>query len=237
VLELRGIRKRYHSKTALEAIDLAVAEGESLVVLGPNGAGKTTLIKIMAGLMSPSEGRVLWGGRPAEGPGMGGEVFFLGHRNSLYNSLTVGENLDFCRRLFEPTLNGGSASIDDVLLEHGLLERRDDPVKELSQGMKRRVAIARGFLTGARLFILDEPFTGLDLRWRRAVLEKIRELRDAGRSLVLSTHLLQEGYELADRIAFLDRGRLLFVKDKRETSVRELDGLFLSVAGERQCVP
>lgn len=237
MLELRGIIKRYHSKTALAGVNLTVREGESLVVFGPNGAGKTTLIKMISGLMSPSDGRVLYRGKPASGADFRRNVFFLGHRNSLYNSLTVRENLDFVRRLFRPVSNGDSPDVDALLLEHGLVEVGDDPVKELSQGTKRRVAIARGFLTGAAIFVMDEPFSGLDLRWRRLVLDRIRALGGTGRSLVLSTHLIEEGYEIADRVAFLDRGRLVFLKKKSETSVGEIDALFHSLAGEKACVP
>jgi heme ABC exporter ATP-binding subunit CcmA len=230
LLDLEGVTKRFHAKNALSGIDLSVGEGESLVLFGPNGAGKTTLIKIMAGIMSPTEGRVFFEGSAAESS-LKQEVFYLGHKNSLYNSLTVYENLHFLRRLFRSRMNGSSVGIDELLKEHGLWERRDDPVHELSQGMKRRVAIAKGFLTEPKLLIMDEPFTGLDFRWRRAVLAKIRGARDRGKSLVLSTHLVAEGYELADRIAFLDRGSLMFVREKKDVSLGEIQDLFTTLTG------
>ncbi|MEF9426526.1 MAG: ATP-binding cassette domain-containing protein, partial [Candidatus Mariimomonas ferrooxydans] len=125
--------------------------------------------------------------------------------------------------------DNGSVRIEAVLREHGLWERRNDPIWELSQGMKRRVAIIKGFIVEPKIFILDEPFTGLDVRWRRLILLKIKELKKAGKSLVLATHLVEEGYDLADRIVFINKGSLLFIKDKKETNVEEVHELFHSL--------
>jgi heme ABC exporter ATP-binding subunit CcmA len=234
LLELRGISKEYHGKRALKDVSLDVREGERLVLFGPNGAGKTTLIKIMSGIMAPAAGEILYQGAPRRDGSLKRDVFFLGHRNALYESLTVRENIDFIRRLFSPVLNGSAPSTDELLREHGLLEKGDEPVRELSQGMKRRVAIAKGFLTGQRIFILDEPFSGLDLRWRRSVQEKIGELKGRGKSLVLCTHLVEEGHALADRVAFLDRGRLLRLAAKEDLDVPGVHELFRKAGGEAQ---
>jgi heme ABC exporter ATP-binding subunit CcmA len=228
LMELRGIKKYFHAKPALNGIDLGIREGESITVFGPNGAGKTTLIKILSGIMTPGEGNISFNGS-FSGSDMKRHIFYLGHKNSLYNSLTVSENMDFMNRLF--SRRNGAERIETVLREHGLWERRNDPVKELSQGLKRRVAIARGFITDPRILIMDEPFTGLDLKWRWSVLEKIRELKENGKSLVLATHLLEEGYELADRIVFLNKGRLVFMKEKQNTEISEILDVFNSLGG------
>jgi ABC-type multidrug transport system ATPase subunit len=219
LMELKGIKKHFHSKPALNGIDLCV-------IFGPNGAGKTTLIKILSGIMSPGEGEILFDGDNATGTCIKKHIFYLGHKNSLYNALTVSENMNFANRLF--SRSNGSKQIETVLREHGLWERRNDPVKELSQGMKRRAAIARGFIADPKFIILDEPFSGLDLKWRRSVVNKIKELKDMGKALVLATHLVEEGYELADRIAFLHKGNFLYVKDKGETDIQEIQDLFHS---------
>ncbi|GMR03175.1 MAG: hypothetical protein BMS9Abin21_002 [Thermodesulfovibrionia bacterium] len=227
LMELKGIRKYFHSKAVLNGIDLCVREGESITIFGPNGAGKTTLMKILSGIMSSVKGEILYNGRRSSVCEMRKNIFFLGHKNSLYNSLTVSENLNFINRLF--TRNNGSDRIETVLREHGLWERRNDPVWELSQGMKRRVAIAKGFIVEPKILILDEPFTGLDVRWRRLILSKIKKLTKTGKSLVLATHLVEEGYDLADRIVFINKGNLVFIKDKKETNVEEIHELFHSL--------
>jgi heme exporter protein A len=228
LMEIRGIKKYFHSRPALNGIDLGVREGEAITVFGPNGAGKTTLIKILSGIMTPGEGKISFNGNSSESD-MKRHIFYLGHKNSLYNSLTVSENMDFMNRLF--SRSNGTQRIETVLREHGLWERRNDPVNELSQGLKRRVAIARGFITDPKILIMDEPFTGLDLKWRWSVLEKIRELKENGKSLVLATHLVEEGYELADRIVFLNKGRLVFMKEKQDTDISEILNVFNSLGG------
>jgi heme ABC exporter ATP-binding subunit CcmA len=226
LMELKGIKKHYHSKPALNGIDLSFRKGEAVTIFGPNGAGKTTLIKILSGIMSPGEGEILFNGDNVRGGGNKKHIFFLGHKNSLYNSLTVSENMNFVNRLFSRT--NGSGQIETILREHGLWERRNDPVKELSQGLKRRAAIARGFIADPKVLILDEPFSGLDLKWRRSVVNKINGLKSAGKALVLATHLVEEGYEMADRIVFLNKGKIHFVKNKQEINVQEIQDLFQS---------
>jgi heme ABC exporter ATP-binding subunit CcmA len=227
ILELIGIKKLYHSNAALKGIDLSVEKGNSLSVLGPNGAGKTTLLKIISGIMSPTEGKIIYKNNQSSENDRKKEIFFLGHKNSLYNTLTVLENINFVCRLF--SRNNGDTSVENILREHGLWERRNDPVGELSQGMKRRLAIAKGFLINPEIFIMDEPFSGLDIRWRSSTLSKIKDFKRQGKSLVLSTHLVEVGYELADNIAFLHRGKILFIKKKEEVEVEEIKGLFHSL--------
>ena len=130
------------------------------------------------------------------------------NHNLQYNALTVQENLDFIARLFG---NRKIEMVDTVLQEHGFWERRHALVEELSQGMKRRLAIIKGFLTDQNLLILDEPFAGLDIKWRRSVSNKINDLKKQGKSLVIPTHLAEEGYELADFIASLAAVKATFI--------------------------
>lgn len=227
LLDLKGISKHYHSKSALNRIDLSMDKGEFLSILGPNGAGKTTLLKIMSGIMSPSDGKILYKNRPLSESTIKKEISYLGHKNSLYNSLTVLENIDFICQLF--SRQNGGAHVENLLRNHGLWERRKDPAKELSEGMKRRLAIAKGFITDPEVYIMDEPFNGLDLKWRNTVLETIKSLKNRHKSLVLTTHLIEEGYDLADTVAFLNKGNLLFVKKKKDIDLKELKGLFHSL--------
>lgn len=230
LLDLKEISKQYHSTSVLNRINLSMAKGEFLSILGPNGAGKTTLLKIMSGIMSPTSGKILYKDKALPESAIKKEISYLGHKNSLYNSLSILENIDFVCQLFSRQ-NGGS-QIESILKNHGLWERRKDPVKELSQGMKRRLAIIRGFITAPEVYIMDEPFIGLDLRWRNTILESIKSLRNQNKSLVLTTHLIEEGFDLADTIAFLDRGSMLFVKKKEDIDLEELKGLFHSLGKE-----
>ena len=216
-------------KAALAGVDIGVDKGSSLAIFGPNGAGKTTLMKIMAGIMAPSEGEVIYKGKPLSFNGHQSEVYYLGHKNALYNALTVQENLNFTAQLFA---NRITESVDTILQEHDFWEKRHALVQELSQGMKRRLAITKGFLTNQNLLILDEPFAGLDIKWRRSISSKINDLKKQGKSLVVSTHLAEEGYELADSIAFLHRGKVIFIKKKEEMKVSDIQALFNSTDEE-----
>lgn len=229
LIEVKGVTKQYHAKNALNGIDLDIGDNDSITVFGPNGAGKTTLLKIISGIMTPTEGSAFYDNKKYSDSDMRKEVFYLGHRTSLYNALTVGENMDFICKLFSIKHRGDS--IKNILKDQGLWDRRRDPVKELSQGMKRRLALAKGFITDPKVFILDEPFTGLDLRWRSSILTKIKDIRSQGKPVILSTHLVEEGFELATRIAFLHKGRFLFIKKKEEVEIAEIYGLFDSIGG------
>jgi heme ABC exporter ATP-binding subunit CcmA len=229
LLELTGIKKDFNTKAALAGIDIALGKGTSLTIFGPNGAGKTTLMKIMAGIMDPSAGEVFYKGKPLSYNGQQSDVYYLGHKNALYNALTVKENMNFTARLFGIST---TETVDTVLQEHGFWEKRHALVQELSQGMKRRLAITKGFLTNQNLLILDEPFAGLDIKWRRSISSKVNDLKRQGKSLVISTHLAEEGYELADFIAFLHRGKAIFIKKKEELKVSDIRALFNSTDEE-----
>ncbi len=225
LLELTGIKKDFNMKAALVGVDISVDKGSALTIFGPNGAGKTTLMKIMSGIMAPSGGKVFYNGKSLSFNGQRSETYYLGHKNALYNALTVQENLNFTARLFG---NSKIEMVETVLQEHGFWEKRHALVEELSQGMKRRLAITKGFLTDQNLLILDEPFAGLDIKWRRSISSKINDLKKQGKSLVISTHLAEEGYELADFIAFLHRGKVIFIKKKEELKVSDIHILFNS---------
>ena len=225
LLKLTGIKKDFNMKAALAGVDISVDKGSALTIFGPNGAGKTTLMKIMSGIMAPSGGKVFYNGKSLSFNGQRSETYYLGHKNALYNALTVQENLNFTARLFG---NSKIEMVETVLQEHGFWEKRHALVQELSQGMKRRLAITKGFLTDQNLLILDEPFAGLDIKWRRSISNKINDLKKQGKSLVISTHLAEEGYELADFIAFLHRGKVIFIKKKEELKVSDIHILFNS---------
>ena len=208
MLTLKDIGKTYGLRSVLKAINMTVEKAEVFVLFGHNGAGKTTLLKISAGITPPTKGRVIVDDRVTERGG----IFYLGHKNSLYTELTVMENI----RFFLNMRNGTAMvdSIEETLEEFGLWQRRNDPVKALSQGMKRRLALMKGIISGSSLLLLDEPFSGLDLGWKDKVLEELLKLKDRGTSLLIATHLISEGCQIADRVGLLERGELTLLQDK-----------------------
>ncbi len=210
MLTLKDIGKTYGLRPVLKAINMTVEKAEVFVLFGHNGAGKTTLLKISAGITPPTKGRVIVDNQVTERGG----IFYLGHKNSLYTELTVMENI----RFFLSMRNGTAIvdSIEETLEEFGLWQRRNDPVKALSQGMKRRLALMKGIISGSSLLLLDEPFSGLDLGWKDKVLEKLLKLKDRGTSLLIATHLISEGCQIADRVGLLERGELTLLQDKNQ---------------------
>ncbi len=190
-----------------------------VAVLGPNGAGKTTLLKIAAGLVSPTEGEVRVRGKRLKYP-PGNRISYLGHSHCLYLDLTVMENIDLQIKLQRGS--NGRASVREDLEELGLWERRMDPVRDLSQGMKRRLALLKVFLTDADILVLDEPLVGIDLRWTERITEKIKILKSSGKGILMTTHSIDEALSVADRIALLKNGVLTSVSRCDELDRGEL---------------
>jgi len=197
VLEARGLTKRFGARTALDAVDLTLARGESVALFGANGAGKSTLLGLLAGTIRPSAGTIVT---------QGAAVGVVAHPTLLYDDLTARENLLFFARLYgvpEPR-----ARVDDLLGRAGLAERGDEPVRAFSRGMQQRVSLARSLVHDPPVLFLDEPFTGLDPAGAAALRATLLALRGEGRTLVLSSHDLASGLELSDRWLVLRRGRI-----------------------------
>ena len=187
---------------ALDDVSFSLTAGQTLVVFGPNGAGKTTLLKVIAGLIRPQAGSVqVAGGRRAMG--------WIGHQSHLYGHLTVRENLLFWASLYGvPTARRGARAAE-VLRRLGIADRADQPVESLSRGLVQRAAIAKALIHDPSVVLLDEPFTGLDLAAAAEFRTLLGELHGAGRLLVLATHNVDEGVELATDVAFQRRGRFV----------------------------
>jgi heme exporter protein A len=207
-IEVRKLTKAFGHQAALRGVDLDVDEGEFLTLFGPNGAGKTTLIRIVASLTRPTAGTVRVRGEDLSkgGTSLRRYIGLISHNPLLYGDLTPDENLRFFARMYD--LSDAAARIDDVLDQVGLAARRRDPVRTFSRGMVQRLAIARAILHDPAIMLLDEPYTGLDLQaadMLRAVLE---ELAASNRTVILTTHNLEQGLEMCDRAAILDRGKV-----------------------------
>src|SRR5215207_4282427 len=186
-IELRGLRREFGGRVALDGVDLDLARGATLAVLGPNGSGKTTLLRILAGLLRPSAGRarVLGCELPGESWKLRGRVGYLAHRPLLYRDLTPRENLRFVARLHGLEATEAEARIAELLAAVGMEPRGDDPVAELSAGMAQRVGVCLALLHHPELLLLDEPDSHLDAGARESVE---RLLAGAGATRVLVTH-------------------------------------------------
>ncbi len=209
-----GVWKFYGDFPALREVSFTVQPGECLALLGRNGAGKTTLLRILAGLSTPAKGAVRVFGLPARAGETRRTVGVLGHGIAVYDELSAFENLRLFGELYG--LADPRRTASEWLERTGLERVRDGLVREFSRGMRQRLAVARAFLHSPRLLLLDEPFTALDDRAIAVLQSLLRQARDEGRTIVMSTHQLREALELATRVALINRGRLAFEGERTQ---------------------
>lgn len=206
-IEARGLEKRFGPVAALRGIDLDVPAGTLLAVLGPNGAGKSTLLRLLAGLSRPSGGSLRVGDGPADRREARRRIGYIGHATLLYPALTARENLLFAARLYG--VAGAPARVARLLDEQDLGPLADRPVATFSQGLCRRLAIARGLVHDPAVVLLDEPFSGLDRASAGRLADRLAALRGGARTAVLVTHDLARAAELADGVLVLVGGRVV----------------------------
>ncbi|MBB3268428.1 Cu-processing system ATP-binding protein [Azospirillum sp. OGB3] len=206
-IRVEGVSKRYGDAFAVREVDLDLAAGECVAMVGHNGAGKSSLIKLMLGLTTPTAGgiRVL-GGDPASAAAshIRRQVGFLPESVAFHPSMTGRETLDFYARLKRVPRDGNDALFERVGLEPDAVKRR---VGTYSKGMRQRLALAQALLGGPKVLFLDEPTTGLDPALRQSFYEIVRDLRDAGTTVLLCSHALTELEGQADRVVVMNRGR------------------------------
>ena len=220
-LTVVDLARHYGRRKALAQVSFTCQAGEIIGLLGPNGAGKSTLLNILATLISPSRGRVEYGGRTAAqgGADIRGRIGMLGHDLFLYPELTARENLVFFARLYG--LPDVEAVAQASLARAGLADRGDDLVSGFSRGMRQRIALERALLHEPRLVLLDEPFTGLDQASTAALVARLRERQQAGCILVIATHDLEVADGLLSRAIYLKNGRIVGTdQDSRGLSER-----------------
>ena len=205
-IAVRDLRKSYGATEALRGIDFDVRRGEVFGLLGPNGAGKTTTVEILEGYRKRDGGEVeVLGTDPARARGEWRErIGVVLQSSAMYETLTVVEML----RLFAGYYQE-SRPVDEVVELVGLQEKRDDRVRRLSGGQRRRLDLGLALVGDPELIFLDEPTTGFDPRARRRAWDTIRGLRGLGKTILLTTHYLDEAEQLADRVAVLAQGRIV----------------------------
>ena len=202
--ELRGVTRRYGDVTALDAVNLDIADGEILGLLGPNGAGKTTLLSLVAGLIRPTEGTVRLFGHDPRDAAARQSLGTTPQQTALPDTLRVGEVIDFVGGHFADRMP--TAELAD---EFGLSELLRRQTGALSGGQRRRLSVALAFVGRPRLVLLDEPTTGLDIDGRHTLWAAIRRQREAGAAIVVTSHYLEEIEQLAERVAVVSGGRIL----------------------------
>jgi ABC-2 type transport system ATP-binding protein len=215
VLRISDARKSFGPTRALDGASLELREGEMLGLLGPNGAGKTTLVRAIAGRVRLDGGELELFGRPlaAAGSAAGAEdragLGVVPQDIALYPLLTARENLGVWGRLHGVSPGTLRARVDHALRWTGLADRADEPVRRFSGGMKRRLNIACGILHQPRVVLLDEPTVGVDPQSRERIHDMLTELREAGVSVLLTTHQLEEAEARCQRIVIIDHGRVI----------------------------
>jgi ABC-2 type transport system ATP-binding protein len=207
-IETSGLTRRFGSRTAVDDVDLRVPRGSAFGYLGPNGAGKTTLIRMLLGLTDTTSGTMSLLGLPvpAQRSLALARVGAIVEEPSFHKHLTGRENLRIVAAAREPAAHG---RIDGALERVGLADRADERVKRYSQGMRQRLGVARALLADPELLILDEPTNGLDPAGIHEFRAMIRGFVAEGRTVLLSSHLLDEVERIADMAAIVDRGRVV----------------------------
>lgn len=210
-IEASGLTKRYGNVLAVDHISFKVEEGEIFGFLGPNGAGKTTTIRLLTGQAKPDSGRAMVAGfdmarEPIEGKRRMGVVPEI---SNLYDELSAWDNLIFAAQLYGVPRGAREERARELLELIGLYERRGDRVGGFSKGMKRRLTIAAALIHEPEVLFLDEPTAGLDVQSSRAIRSLVRELNEEGMTVFLTTHYIEEADQLCDRVAIIDRGRII----------------------------
>ncbi len=226
-IRARGLVKRYGDVTALDGLDLDVAEGTVLGLLGPNGAGKTTAVRILTTLLDADEGEAEVAGSDVrrDPTAVRARIGLSGQYAAVDEYLTGFENLDMIGRLYKLGRRGSKERARDLLERFSLTDAGDRPVKTYSGGMRRRLDLAGALVASPPVLFLDEPTTGLDPRSRTEMWDVLRELVSGGTTLLLTTQYLEEADLLADDIVVIDHGRAI----ARGTA----DSLKAQVGGER----
>jgi len=218
LVHARGLTKRFGEFTAVDGIDVDVARGEAFGFLGPNGAGKSSTMRMIGCVSPPTEGtlRILGRDPRTEGPAIRARLGVVPQQDTLDTELSVRENLLIYGRYFGMSRAAVRDKTDELLEFVQLSDRAKDKVEPLSDGMKRRLTIARSLINDPEMLLLDEPTTGLDPQARHSLWDRLFRLKQRGVTLVLTTHYMDEAEQLCDRLVVMDKGRFAAEGSPRE---------------------
>ena len=217
VVDVAGVTRTFGRRRAVDGVDLTLHAGDCIALFGPNGAGKTTLLRVIAGLLNPTTGTVSLDGHSVRADASArAQIGLISHQSMLYRALTSRENVEFAAKLYGVS-NPAEAALR-ALERMRIADRADTPVRALSRGLQQRVSIARAIVHEPRLILLDEPYTGLDASGGAALTDMLRLVRASGAALVVVTHNVEEGLDVASHAAVMLRGKIV-----RRDSVADID--------------
>ena len=235
VLSARNLRKCYGDQVVVDGLNLSIQRGECFGLLGPNGAGKTTTLRLMLGLITPDEGelQMLDHAVPQQARDARVRVGVVPQIDNLDPDFTVAENLLVYGRYFGISDAEINARMPELLEFANLTGKRDAKVPTLSGGMKRRLTLARALVNDPDVIFLDEPTTGLDPQARHLIWQRLRELTARGKTLLLTTHFMEEAERLCHRLAVMDNGRIISTGSPRELIEQNIEPQVVEVFGEQ----
>ncbi|HOI52818.1 MAG TPA: ATP-binding cassette domain-containing protein, partial [Azonexus sp.] len=233
-LNVSGLRKRYGDNEVVAGLSFAVEPGTCFGLLGPNGAGKTTTLRLCLGLTAPDGGTITLAGRPipAEAQQARAKVGVVPQFDNLDPDFTCAENLRVFGRYFGLKDAEVRARIPTLLDFASLANKADAKIATLSGGMKRRLTLARALVADPDIVFLDEPTTGLDPQARHLIWERLKQLKSAGKTLILTTHFMDEAERLCDRLIVIDHGRKIAEGSPRELIATHIEPQVIEVFDE-----
>ena len=234
VLAAHNLRKSYGGEEVVAGVSFGIATGECFGLLGPNGAGKTTTLRLCLGLTDPDGGSVELMQRPVPGEARRARarVGVVPQMDNLDPDFTVSENLLVYGRYFGLTEHAIRERIPELLEFAGLTARAKSRIQTLSGGMKRRLTLARALINDPDLIFMDEPTTGLDPQARHLIWERLKQLLAQGKTIVLTTHFMEEAERLCARLAIMDRGRFITEGSPRELILRHIEPHVIEAHGD-----
>ena len=235
VISARDLRKCYGNQAVVDGLNLSIRRGECFGLLGPNGAGKTTTLRLMLGLIEPDGGelRLFDYAVPQESRAARLRVGVVPQVDNLDPDFTVTENLLVYGRYFGMSDAAIEARLPELLEFANLAHKRDARVPTLSGGMKRRLTLARALVNDPEIIFLDEPTTGLDPQARHLIWQRLRELTARGKTLLLTTHFMDEAERLCHRLAVMDNGKIISSGSPRELIEQNIEPQVVEVFGEQ----
>ena len=234
-----NLTKRFEDITAIDGLSLSIARAELFGLLGPNGAGKTTTINVLCGLTEPSSGSVKVAGHDVqkEGPQIKKIIGVCPQETPVYTYLTGRENIELFGNLYEMPKEKLKERAEKLLQILGLSEDADRRVGKYSGGMKRRLNLIMALIHDPEIAFLDEPTVAMDPQARHAVWEFIKELKKAGKTVILTTHYMEEAQELCDRVGIIDHGKLIAIDSPKDLMIKyncgNLEEVFIQLTGRK----
>ncbi|MGA1845503.1 ABC transporter ATP-binding protein [Deferribacter abyssi] len=229
LIEVTNLEKKFGNNYALKGVSFNIEKGDFVSIFGPNGAGKTTLLKIISTQIKPSAGNIFYNGVALKDLSDDFRNYFgvISHQPFLYENLTAYENLKFYGGLY--SVHNLNDRIISLLKSVELYQRKDDYVRNYSRGMLQRLSIARALLHDPEIILLDEPYTGLDQHASYILTNILKEQFGKNKTILMITHNLSKGYELATKILIMKKGKIVYNENKSAIEEQEFEDIYLSV--------